>query len=367
MEADRPVRRLAGRLRPDDRPIRLPHVDLSGEAPLFLGRPLDSCLLRADDLALWDGCDGGRPLKSWPATRQATVREWYASGLVVAARGSPATSTRGPAVVAPHPDDACLALGGLLAATGGQVVDVFTRETWTRQPYYRTRPELTAALLLAEERIACQVLGVEVELLGHVDAADRPMWSDGFLVPESSAEAVAAAEPELFAALVEHLNARLAGAERVLAPLAVGGHVDHLLCREAVLALVRAGRIDPAHLAFYEDMPYSVFGPAERQVQALRDRPEVGPLRPLCVSVPARCAEAKREAMWVYRLQVPEGVITRVLRHGRSLGGEGVHAERLWIPADRDNALDPDTVAAWLFPASGTPQPRMTEEVRPSD
>jgi LmbE family N-acetylglucosaminyl deacetylase len=52
--------------------------------------------------------------------------------------------------------------------------------------------------------------------------------------------------------------------QMVYAPLAVGGHVDHRLCRDAVLGIVAEGRrwVMPGpdladHVTFYEDFPYA--------------------------------------------------------------------------------------------------------------
>jgi LmbE family N-acetylglucosaminyl deacetylase len=52
--------------------------------------------------------------------------------------------------------------------------------------------------------------------------------------------------------------------QRVYAPLGIGGHVDHVLCREAVLAIAEEPRswVMPApslagRLSFYEDFPYA--------------------------------------------------------------------------------------------------------------
>jgi LmbE family N-acetylglucosaminyl deacetylase len=242
-------------------------------------------------------------------------------------------------VIAAHPDDAQLAVGGLLAGCAGAVIDVFSHETWTRRPYYRARPELTAKLLVAEERVACTVLGCHVELLGHTEATGRAAWQDGFFVSDPATAGPTVAEPALLARLTAQIGARLPGAGPVLAPLAVGGHADHVLTREAVLGLLADGTLDRQRVAFYEDMPYSVLCDPAPLAASLARRPAVGPLRPVTVPAAAHLADLKREALWAYRLQVPEGLADRVLRYGAQLAAHEALAERLWLP-DRSRAVE---------------------------
>jgi LmbE family N-acetylglucosaminyl deacetylase len=327
MAMDLPVRRSRLPLAATDRPLALPHLESEREPFRFLG--YETPLVGPHTLPLWRSCTGDRQLGSWPAVERETIAGWHAAGLVVGVGEDRAAAPGTAVVVSPHPDDAQLAVGGLLAARGGRVIDAFTEETWTRRPYYVDRPELSAPLLLAEERIACRVLGVEPTLLGHVDGAARGPWGDSVFLPDPALATPQDVEPELFAALVADLAAAIPPSGRVLTPLAVGGHVDHVLSREAVLALVRDGRLDAARVVFYEDMPYSVFGDAAAAAGALGVRADVGELRP--VLVPNGTAEVKREALWAYRLQTTEGMILRVVRYGQRLAPDHGFAERLWL------------------------------------
>lgn len=327
MPVDLSTRRFRLPLREADRPLALPHLEIDGDPFRFLGQ--ETTLVDRHNLPLWQACTGTREFGSWRANEREILAGWHAAGLVVAVPPGRTPATDVAVVVSPHPDDAQLALGGLLAAHGGRVIDVFTQETWTRRPYYAERPDLSAALLLAEERAACHVLGVELTLLGHVDGAARTPWADAFFLPDAALDRPQEVEPELFGALVTDLAAAIPPTGPVLTPLAVGGHVDHVLSREAVLALVRAGRLDDARIVFYEDMPYSVFGDAVVAADALAARADVGPLRP--VLVPNQTAEVKREALWTYRLQTTEGITSRVVRYGRRLTPAHDFAERLWL------------------------------------
>jgi LmbE family N-acetylglucosaminyl deacetylase len=306
----RPVRRFPIDVRDDYRPVRLPHLETDGETTLFMGEEIDVFPPGSDEL--WATIDGARALSAWDKAARSTIRDWHRNGLLVMAPPQ-AEATPSYTVLSPHPDDAQLALGGLLARDKGRVVAVFTQETWTRRPYYRARPGLTASLLLAEERAACTVLGADLVLLNHVDAEARPAWSSGFFVEGRD---VTAAEPDLFAAVVADLESVLKDTQGpVFTPLGIGGHVDHLMIREAARRLVHEDR-----LVYYEDMPYTVYGDAPAAA--------VG-LTPALLTADAHTADVKREALWCYRLQVTEATTTRVVRHGTRLGADAF-AERVW-------------------------------------
>src|SRR5262249_13400869 len=118
----------------------------------------------------------------------------------------------------------------------------------------------------------------------------------------------------------------------VFAPLGHGGHVDHLLSREVVLALADDGALDPRTLRFYEDTPSSLFD-ATNDVAAhvaARVAPSDG-LSAGLLPCTASALERTGESLRTYRLQVPQGIVTRVIRHNRALAPPGAEGgERIW-------------------------------------
>ncbi|WP_432096769.1 PIG-L family deacetylase [Streptomyces sp. bgisy100] len=319
-------------------PLALPHAEVAGSRILCRGEPVEELGHPPGSAArLLARCDGSRPLDGFTAAERSLLGTWQRDGLVVMAPdGHPdRAAPDAPVVVSPHPDDAALALGGLLARRGGRVLDVFSVETWTKDPYYAGRPALTSRLLLAEEAVAARVLGTDVELLGFVDAADRAPRAERFFAGTALSEAFPDEEPGLFAELTTRLAGLLDGAAEICAPLGVGGHVDHLACREAVIALLARGDLTGARVVFYEDQPYSVFGSAEEVAQGLAARLTslgLGALRPELCPMDATAALAKREALRAYRIQVRQGVVRRIARHGERLAERSGHpaAERIW-------------------------------------
>jgi len=167
-------------------------------------------------------------------------------------------------VLSPHLDDGVLSCGGRLAAcadAGGRaaVVTLFAGD----DPADPVNPlavrlrrlwNLPSGRVIAarreEDREACRRLGVEAiawrhaEALYRVAADGRPLYRTiAALYGEPAGE-----ETALVDTLAEEIAA-LPAAGRLLAPLGVGGHVDHRLARRAAEA---SGR----EVAFYEDFPY---------------------------------------------------------------------------------------------------------------
>lgn len=185
-------------------------------------------------------------------------------------------------VLSPHLDDAVLGAGALIAdeVRAGVPVEVWT--AFTRQPEpaavpRRLRPFADYRTRLAEDDRALAVLGAGARRL---DLPER-IWRDpparglraAFRTPADRAgldqlEPVAAAVAEAFAR----------PGTRVLAPLGVGHHVDHVeVACAALVAAVRAGACD--RIGFYEDF-YALAGAARRRHPVTRAHAG-GPVRRL--------------------------------------------------------------------------------------
>ncbi len=180
--------------------------------------------------------------------------------------------------VSPHLDDAAFSVGGLLARLVGEGwhVRVVTALTATVadptgfalacQTDKGIGPDVDYMALRREEDLAAMAsLGVEdvVHLLlpeaphrGYASAAELfagPRDDDGLV-------------EELVPALAPHL----AGAHLVLAPQALGSHVDHVLVGRAVLRLAEAGEPADAQRLWWRDSPYVIRDPAAASPLDLR-------------------------------------------------------------------------------------------------
>jgi LmbE family N-acetylglucosaminyl deacetylase len=220
-------------------------------------------------------------------------------------------------VLSPHCDDAALSLGGFLAGLGTGSLRVLVVTLCSEGTRGAERRE--------EDRAAAQCLGAEVQHAGFLDAPYRL----GGAYEGAGLFGRPAPEDPLAVDLVSFLR-EVRGEHPVacaLAPLGVGGHVDHVLCHEA------ARRVWGAAAVFYEDQPY-----AARDAEATARRlAEIGPFESRVFDV-RPFWERKMAAVRVYATQVPllfgsEQAMERCLRgHAArvALRRHGL-AERLFV------------------------------------
>ncbi|HVS14255.1 MAG TPA: PIG-L family deacetylase [Thermoanaerobaculia bacterium] len=237
-------------------------------------------------------------------------------------------------VLSPHLDDAALSCGGVLhrcTREGGRalVVTVFAGDApEPPSPFAREVEALWAlgekvtAERRAEDDRALERLGAETARWRFIDALYRTATDGAARYPDLRAlRAEVRDPPELLAEIAEHVR-ELPSAHRILAPLAVGGHVDHQLTRRAVERVLDA---DPG-LRFYEDFPYARGRFALRRALQRRRRwiDEVEALED--ADLEARC-----EAILAYRSQLGAAFVdecdlrTQLRRFVARRGGE-----RLW-------------------------------------
>jgi LmbE family N-acetylglucosaminyl deacetylase len=177
-------------------------------------------------------------------------------------------STRAHIVVSPHPDDAALSCGATIAALSraGAPVTVLTCFSGPAEPPFSPLarelhrlwgdlPDPPAARM-REDAAACAELGASVVAAGERDAIYRTGADGSWLYPDSAAMfGPVNPEDRGVPARVAEAGRSLLGATpaRVLAPLGVGGHADHVLARQAGEELAGAGH----ELWFYEELPYA--------------------------------------------------------------------------------------------------------------
>lgn len=171
-------------------------------------------------------------------------------------------------VVSPHPDDAVLSCGGLLAAhSDALVLTVFDGDPPTpRQPPFDGFVDPKARR--DEDRTAIADLNCRHESLLLPDAIDR-RDAEGNSLYRSYASIFAGVHPH-DRAMMDRIEEALRSQypDRLLVcPLAVGAHVDHQLAAHAGRRLQGQGR----EVRFYEDAPY-VYGEDTVMKAALRMR-----------------------------------------------------------------------------------------------
>lgn len=167
--------------------------------------------------------------------------------------------------LSPHFDDVALSCGGLLweqvqAGEGASVWTICAGEVPAGQlsPFAQSLHERwesglgAAALRRVEDHRSCQILGAEGRDFDIPDCIYRRDPGSGVFLYASEAalfEELNPVEEPLVAQLGEALAGVIPEGAQVVAPLAVGGHVDHRLVREATKKLGET-------VWYYADYPY---------------------------------------------------------------------------------------------------------------
>jgi LmbE family N-acetylglucosaminyl deacetylase len=245
-------------------------------------------------------------------------------------------------VLSPHLDDAALSIGGAIArlTAAGERILVVTIAAGSPPPDAVLSPFAAwlhrawgvsstdaVALRRREDEAAMTILGAEAQRLDQLDAVYRLPHrydSEAALLGEPAAED--RLEVEVAAALAPILAASPRAS--VLAPLAVGGHVDHRVVQRVAIDLARQGR----EVRFYEDFPYAAKpGAVEDRLAAIaRD------LEPETFDVGATI-DRKIAAVLAYTSQIDalfggiDPARAAVIAYARAIGS-GAPAERTWRP-----------------------------------
>lgn len=176
--------------------------------------------------------------------------------------------------ISPHPDDAVLSCGALIASlvsTGGvTVATVFTGTA--EQPEGTPLGQLFQAAWDAgvdamegrreEDRAAMAHLHAQWRHMDNLDCIYRVDSTGAARYPSAEAIFHAPAEPELVHSIGTQLR-ELVDETRpayVYAPLGVGRHADHVVVREAVDVLLAEGSLREEATLLWEDVPYICYG-----------------------------------------------------------------------------------------------------------
>lgn len=190
----------------------------------------------------------------------------------------------GTVILSPHCDDAALSLGALIVEgrfpAPVTVVTVFTRSGFSRETGLTVAE--TTRMRLREERRFAEWAGVELIGLGFWDAPLRRRFGGGrsVLAPGAPPEtARQRAIVQRIAGLGLDLPRRL-----VVGPAGHGGHVDHVMVRDAAVGLPSARTYRYVDQPYWTEDPSAVRPPAGGFLHVVQASPST-------TAVKTRCAE----------------------------------------------------------------------------
>ena len=174
-------------------------------------------------------------------------------------------------VLSPHLDDAVLSCGGLISALRNRAhVEIWTLFSGAplRGPYSAaaewlhgvsggSRGAWLAWRRRREDRAAASLLGAQCRHFNFRDAVYRKGADGSFLYAETQAASWHPGDEPLIHSIEKKMKQRLSADDVLLVPLAVGGHVDHLIVRQAAENLGHSG------VLYFPDIPYVKSHPGE--------------------------------------------------------------------------------------------------------
>ncbi len=226
------------------------------------------------------------------------------------------------------------------------MLNFFTQSAYAPRSSAKTTEEISAIREEEDQRALAFIhRGISVTSFGLLDAPLRLDLPLGQITQEQSAEKISAEElHQLSERIQQHCTGSL-----VIAPLALGNHVDHIAVYKAAVNAL------PAHsLAFYEDLPYATWIPADALQACIESvqRTTGAPLEPFVLQT-KNGVRQKRHIANFYQSQITAEEADHIARYAESYGS----GERLWMPASSESwkairllAIEPPQTASSHLP-----------------
>jgi len=234
--------------------------------------------------------------------------------------------------LSPHLDDAALSCGGQIfqqTGNGARVLILtimagppppgefspFARELHERWEL----PEAATVVRRREDAAACAVLGVDFRHWEIPDAVYRRDHQTDAVIYPSWSDVISGIAP-VERPLINHLARRMASfhtAGKIICPLGVGNHVDHLVVRAAAEQAFST-------LVYYEDLPYAHAGRGVLELlksDAAEWIPESVPLTRPALLAKARAIRAYRSQLSTFFTDGAD-LRAQLEQHGTAVGGE---------------------------------------------
>ena len=222
-------------------------------------------------------------------------------------------------ILSPHIDDAAFGLALTIAKCAKHeisitIINCFTLTKWTAIPVENKEISAVSLLRKNEDTAFYQTIG-NISIL-NLDLLDAPL-RNGYIFQHQPFQPN---ERELIDELKQLLEIHVDGL--LFCPLAIGNHIDHAICREAVIGLYKK-----LNVIFFEDLPYAhrigedqihrhVNAPIEKQIDSdFTNLTSVSDIYTL----------DKEQAISVYKSQLNKEIVSEIIAHKDAMKGE-----RLW-------------------------------------
>lgn len=226
-------------------------------------------------------------------------------------------------IVSPHIDDAAYGLTVHISHwinrhIAVNIINCFTDTSWTICFISKDKEEI-CRLRKMEDIEFNKLFDSRLQIL-NLDLLDAPL-RNGFIFQSKSFENI---EWEMVNRLKASIELHVPGGATLLCPLAIGNHIDHAICLEAISQLYQQYTV-----IFFEDLPYANRISEQEiyeHVQLLEEKLQVK-LSPRLLPFD-NCSIRKEDAIKIYRTQLNDAICAEIIAHLNRVKGERLWAER---------------------------------------
>lgn len=229
-------------------------------------------------------------------------------------------------LLSPHDDDAAFSLGSALI--DGRLAPCVVVAIFTESNCVEGESTLSTAEITARRRKDNQMFFERwspASLLVDLQCQDAPLRKNIHVdrVFDDRMDPDQAGEIKRLANAVRSVASPI---ELIIAPLGLGGHIDHVLVSKTALALGKLGW----PIIYYEDLPYAARMSSQdiEEFVAAKAAASGKALQP-CSLVANHRPTQKKAALKTYRTQISPKILDEILTYGLGVG-DGRIGERLW-------------------------------------
>jgi len=221
-------------------------------------------------------------------------------------------------ILSPHIDDAAYGLALTISRCVKSnipvtIINCFTVTKWTVVFVSRDIKEVSL-LRKKEDAEFYQAYNAPINII-NLDLLDAPL-RNGYIFQEKPLQPN---EWKVIEHLKSYLESNIDGL--LLCPLAIGNHIDHAICREAVLHLYNKMKV-----LFFEDLPYANRMTENEILSHLRELEKRLDVKLVNHIIGFQnCAINKEQNIRLYKSQLNEEICAEIMAHMNNLSGE-----RLW-------------------------------------
>lgn len=228
-------------------------------------------------------------------------------------------------ILSPHIDDAAFGLtltiskliNNKLSVT---IINCFTATKWTAIPVENKDINSVSLLRKNEDAEFNKLFNSQLKVI-NLDLLDAPLRNGYIFQNQSFQPNELELIEELKQLLEQHVNGLL------LCPLAIGNHIDHAICREAVIGLYKK-----MNIIFFEDLPYAQRIGEDQISRHIHNLEELlGVHFTKYINNIEDSFIDKNKAIRVYKSQLNEEICSEIMAHMHALKGERLWGEKAEI------------------------------------